>query len=599
MRGPGIRSLSTSIGGGPAPTKAKPQELNWTQYRGVSSRSVTDIEGLPTEWSDTKNVRWKAELPGRGASSPIVFEDRIYLTSCSGYGMSPTDRGAVELLKHHVFCMDRETGEFLWQRDIKGSPATQKLNQELLKHGFASSTPATDGDMVFTYFGCTGLFAFDKEGKLVWQTNLGLGNDYFGTSASVVIHDDLVIVNASIESNTVYAFQKDTGKAVWKIDDVNRSWSTPFIATVRGEDGAEDSLELLISEKDYLRGFDPKTGEELWRCDGVNDYVVSTPFVSNGIAYVHGGRTKQMMAIRIGGRGDVSETHKLWEVVEGANVPSSICLTGYIYLPMDNGIMQCFDMRSGKLVHRVRLPTKKVYSSTLLAEHKLYIPMEENGVMILQANSKLEEIAHNTFESDKNSVKASLAPSGNCLFLRNDEFLYCISNTTKEPKLITRNGIESEEELIVPTVPYDFDPATGRLRGYLLYLGTDEEQLHKIYLNPYLNVLTEEQTVKSKELIASKADEFTPYREQRRELLWNHMNSEAKDIDALNEEMAKIDKAVFQLSVDVRMGIKGMFSKEQMAQHMKDSAAWQKQNAEKIAKEKAAAAKAIEEAKKK
>ena len=595
----GIRSMSASMGGGAATGSDKPKVLNWTQYRGVDSQSITPIEGLPTQWSDTKNLLWKAELPGRGASSPIVFKDRIFLTAASGYGDSPTDRGAVALLKHHVLCMDRETGEYLWQRDIQGSPSTQKLNQELLRHGFASSTPATDGELVFAFFGCSGLFAFDKDGKLAWQVDVGSGNDYFGTSASLVIHNDLLIVNASIESGTVFAFKKDTGEAVWKIDGIDRSWSTPIVGIVPGVDGAPDAEELIINEENFIRGFDPKTGEELWHCKAINNYVVATPFVQDGIVYCHGGLTKQMMAIKIGGRGDVTETHKLWEVPEGANVPSPICLTGYIYLPLDNGIMQCFDMRSGMLVHRVRMPTKtKMYSSSLLSEDRLYIPLEDNGVMVIGANSKLETIAHNKFESDDNSMKTSLAPSGDRLFLRNDEFLYCIANTSEAPKLVELGGFKSEDDLIVVPPPYDYDAKTKRPRPYTLYLGTSKETLYKIYLNPYLNVLTDEQTVKSKEIINSKDAQFTAFREQRSDAIWKHMKSGEQDTTVLNEELSKIDKGTFKLMVETRNAIKKMFSKEQMAQHMKDAADWQAKNKERLAKEKATVDKALEEAKK-
>ncbi|MFK7770331.1 MAG: PQQ-binding-like beta-propeller repeat protein [Mariniblastus sp.] len=595
-KGPrGIRSLRANMGGA-QPASPEKQETNWTQYRGEKCQSITPIVGLPTEWSEKKNMLWRAELPGRGASSPVVFEDRVFLTSASGYGMSPTDRGAVKLLKHHVLCMDRDSGEYLWQRDIKGSPATQPLNQELLRHGFASSTPATDGKLVFTFFGCSGLFAFDTSGKLVWQADVGTGFNYFGTSASLMIHDDLLIVNASIESQTVFAFNKDTGEAVWKIDNIGRSWSMPVIGTAPAVDGREESEELIINEEYFIRGFNPKTGEELWHCEAIKNYVVATPFVQDGIVYCNGGLTKQMIAVKIGGRGDVTETHKVWEVPEGANVPSAICLTGYIYIPLDNGVMQCFDMRSGKLVHRFRMPTKKVYSSTLLADDLLYIPLEENGVMVLKANSKLEKVALNKIEGDDESMKTSLAPSGDRMFMRNDKYLYCISKTDEPPKMIELGGFKAKGDLIVPPIPYDFDVKTGRQKAYNLYLGTNKETLHKVYLNPYLNVLTDEQLVKSKQIINDKDGEFAEFRKQRSEAIWTHMKSGEQDATKLNEELTKIDKAVIKLSIETRNAIKKMFSKEQMAQHMKDAAEWQKKNKERIAKEKAEAEAAIKKA---
>ena len=321
--------------------------LAWPQFRGPDWQS-TAVDAQPlTKWSADRGVIWQAELPGRGSSTPIVVGDRIFLTAYSGYGISAKEPGEVDELVHHVMCLRRQSGETLWERHVRGSTIEQRLNPNLLNHGFASSTCVSDGQSVYAFFGVTGVYAFDLKGRMKWRNDVGFDTDNFGSSASLTLYQDLLIVNASIESQQIIAFDKNTGQAVWKIDDVIRSWSMPVIGkTADGQD------ELIISSTNVVRGFDPTSGELLWTCSGILDYVVPVPVVQNGIVYCNGGKTNQLMAIRLGGRGDVTETHKLWEARYGANVSSPLVHGGVVYLLSDGGLFQSFDAETGKTIKR-------------------------------------------------------------------------------------------------------------------------------------------------------------------------------------------------------------------------------------------------------
>jgi outer membrane protein assembly factor BamB len=524
---------------------------------------------MPTKWSPESGISWTTELPGRGSSSPITYQDNVFVTAATGYGNSAKEPGKVDDLVQHLLCLDAHNGSLRWKKSIKGSGLTMRLNENLLRHGFASSTPTTDGELVYAFFGQTGLFAFDLEGNLVWQADCGFGYNYFGSSASLTVYKDLLIVNASIESKSVFAFNKKTGEGVWRIEGIDRSWSMPVIGA--NKDGKD---ELVLMEEGFVRGYNPETGEELWHCEGVNNYVIATPFLYDGIAYCNGGIEKQMMAIRLGGSGDVTETHKLWEVPMGANVSSPIYLTGYVFLVADNGILQCFEAATGKLVSKSRLPTKsRFYASPLLAGDKLYFPLEDNGVYVCEASSKTEKVSHNQFDPDKNSLKASFAAGIDMsLLIRNDKKIYCFGKIT--PELIENKvaDFSDDSELIIPRPRYDFDKNTKRVRVYQYYIDLDPEICRMTVIAPYRSVITDEQKTEAYKIIN---DDFAPFDEMRQryaDARWAFLQSGSKDEDALIEKLKVIEKEATAYADKVRVKIKKLFSKEQMDQHLKEAA---------------------------
>lgn len=407
------------------------QAADWPQFRGPSGNATCQQGQVPTEWNSTKNIVWKTALPGRGASSPIVFGDRVFLTAYTGYGLADEaqagkEEGSKDELRLHVLSFDRQSGKQLWDESIPGSPDTQDITNRVADHGYATGTPVTDGKAVYAYFGVSGVVAYDYQGKLLWQARLGSNTAGFGSASSPVIFENLVIVNASIESDNLVALDKATGQEVWKVDSVNRSWSTPCIAEVPGGDP-----ELIINHQEIIRGINPRTGEELWNCRGIQDYVVPVPIAHEGIVYCLGGRSNRAIAVKLGGRGDVTKTHKLWEVTIGANVTSPVLYDGHLYWASDKAIANCLVAKTGEEVYRQRLPTRaRIYASIVRAGEHFFVTTRDQGVVVLAAKPEYEEVARNVIETDEGQVNASPAVCDGRIYLRTDGFLYCIGTTS-------------------------------------------------------------------------------------------------------------------------------------------------------------------------
>jgi outer membrane protein assembly factor BamB len=402
-------------------------DADWPQFRGPSGNGSASDQ-TPAKWSDAENIAWKTKIPGKGSSSPIVFGDQIFLTSYTGYGISPDDPGEKTELRLHTLCFDRGSGSLIWDKSIEASANEQPFSRRVADHGYASGTPACDGEVVCAFFGTSGAVGYDLAGNELWHnTDLGSKTAGFGTASSPVIHDGLVYVNASIESDTLFALDKKTGNVVWKKDNITKCWSTPCLAkNERGE------LELIINQKLTVYGLNPETGEVLWSCKGIEDYVVPVPIAQDGIIYCLGGRSNKAMAIRLGGRGDVTETHRLWLVNIGANVTSPVLHEGHLYWASDKGIANCLDAATGEPVFRERMPTKeRVYASIVRGGDKLYLTTRDSGVWVLAAKPVFEELALNRIKSDDSFVNASPAISNHQLLMRTDKFLYCIGSGAK------------------------------------------------------------------------------------------------------------------------------------------------------------------------
>jgi hypothetical protein len=400
---------------------------NWPQFRGPLGNATAEESRPPTQWSATENIAWKTPLPGRGSSSAAVWEDRIFLTAYTAYGVDDEEPGDKSDLVMHTLCLDRKTGKILWDKTIPGSPDTRNYAGQLTNHGYATATPATDGQIVVAFFGVSGAVAYDFAGNQLWTANVGSKTAGFGSASSPVLFGDLVYINASIESGTLFAFDKNTGKEVWKHRPINRSWSTPSIA-----EAGDGSFELVISHKDAILGFDPKSGEALWKCEGVDDYVVPVPVSHEGIVYCLGGRTNRAIAVKLGGRGDVTKTHRLWKANLGANVTSPVYYEGHLYWASDRAIANCLNAETGEEVYRKRLPTQaRIYASIIRAGRSLYMTTRDQGVVVLEAGPDYKEVARNTLlpEGDEVMFNASPAVAGDQLLFRTDRHLYCIGKT--------------------------------------------------------------------------------------------------------------------------------------------------------------------------
>jgi hypothetical protein len=389
---------------------------NWPQFRGPDGLGISQEENLPVEWSETENVAWKKGLPGYGSSSPIALNGKIYVTCYSGYGIRGRS-GRMEDLRLHVVCLDSKNGRIIWQKEI--APVLPE-SRRVRDHGYAAQTPATDGKHLYVFFGKSGVFKFDLDGNKIWQTSVGTKTHGWGCGTSPVLYDNLVIVNASVESNSLVAIDKNTGAQVWRTGGMNSSWNTPHL--VKTPDGKD---ELAVSVKDWILAFDPKTGEELWRCEGVHDYVCPSIISHKGVLYVLGGRSSKAIAVRTGGRGDVTDTHRLWQVDVGANVCSPVVHNGHLYWVSDrNRTAYCLSLADGSVKYAERIGPQP-YASALLADGRLYVVSRNGGTMVLAAKPRYEQLALNTLD-DESTFNASAIAYDGALYLRSDENLYCI-----------------------------------------------------------------------------------------------------------------------------------------------------------------------------
>jgi outer membrane protein assembly factor BamB len=241
----------------------------------------------------------------------------------------------------------------------------------------------------------------------------------------LLLYGNLLIVNASVESKSIVALDKTDGREVWRVEAMEQSWSTP--ALVETPEGA---TELVVSVKDRILGLDPANGDRLWECKGISDYVCPTVVAHEGVAYVVGGRKNTTIAVRAGGRGDVTETHRLWEIGRGSNVSSPVFHEGYLYWASDSrGIVYCANATSGEIAFEERLTPQagRIYASPLVADGKIYIISRDAGIFVLAAKPAFELLGH-VEPMDQSIHNASLIVGGGKLLLRTDEYLYCIGN---------------------------------------------------------------------------------------------------------------------------------------------------------------------------
>jgi outer membrane protein assembly factor BamB len=349
--------------------------------------------------------------------------DRVFITSYAGYGLTEGNPGEQQDLVRYICCYELTDGSLLWRMPTKPAlPETPYRGFQAL-HGYASSTPVSDGVSLFFFFGKSGAGGISVAGKPLWARKVGTGIHGWGSGTSPVLYNGLVIVNASVESESLVALEKATGKVAWRAEGMAQSWSTPALAET-----SEGSTELVVSVKNQILGFDPETGDQLWQCQGVKDYVCPSILAHDGVVYVIGGRKNTAIAVRVGGRGEVTDSHRVWEISRGSNVSSPVYHDGYLYWASDTrGIAYCVDAQTGEVVYEERLDPRpgRIYASPLLADGKIYHVSREAGVFILAAEPEFELVAH-VEPMDQSIHNASFSVGNGNLLLRTDEYLYCI-----------------------------------------------------------------------------------------------------------------------------------------------------------------------------
>ncbi|MCH8830999.1 MAG: PQQ-like beta-propeller repeat protein [Planctomycetes bacterium] len=382
---------------------------NWPAWRGPRGTGVTVETDLPLKWSSTENVTWKAPLPGEGNSVPIVWDDRVFV-SC------PIDQGRIRSL----ICFDRANGKQLWRKDVP-YPVKETAHRA---NPFCSGSPTTDGKRVYVSFGSAGVFAYDFNGKLVWHRKLGKLTHVFGQATTPVLYRNLLIVHRGPgEPTHIIALDKATGRTVWDRSERGRnhnlfgSWSTPVMVKT----GKGDVLVLSLPEE--IKAFDPATGKTLWFCKGLGTEIYTMAAVGDGFVVGISGHKGPAMAVRIGGRGDVTKTHRMWLTPRnGQRVGSAVIHNGYLFVANANGFAECLEAKTGKRVWRKRLGGT-LWGSMLLSGDRLYVGNQQGQFFVLAAGPEYRLIARNEM---KEHVKASLAPSDGQLFVHTYKNLYCI-----------------------------------------------------------------------------------------------------------------------------------------------------------------------------
>ncbi|TWT69638.1 outer membrane protein assembly factor BamB family protein [Crateriforma conspicua] len=395
----------------------------WNQFRG-SDFNRTSLTSVAKTW-DVGAIAWKTPLLGRGASSPVVFGDHIYLTAFTGYAVDKEQPGDPTKLVRHLFCFDAGTGQKLWQRSI-ADPSEKDIFSSwgTAKAGYASSSATTDESGVYVLFGASGVIAFDHDGIERWRTFVGDDTHEYPAGTSPIMYEDLVIVNASYECGDLIALHKEDGTEAWRQEGIEQAWNTPVIyQTVNGHD------ELAISAVGEIRAVDPRTGERRWHCEGFEEYVCPSITVQDGVLYAIGGRQGEALAVRSGGTGDVTDTHRMWKIAEGANVSSPVYQDGYLYWAKDKGgIAYCVNAGTGEVVYeqRFRPSSKEIYATPLLANGRLYYVSRENGIFVLAARPEYELLSHTDLGDDSLFAASPVLLADGSVLLRSDRFLYRI-----------------------------------------------------------------------------------------------------------------------------------------------------------------------------
>ena len=391
---------------------------DWPGFRGPQGDGVSRGADVPTQWSDEKNLKWKLPLPGKGFSSPVVVGKHVFVTAWSGSGRS---------VQRHLVCVDRETGKQLWSQKVDG--VSDGGDSGFAYHGQASHTPVCDGERIYAMFGSSGVFAYDLTGKKLWEKNMGSERlARFGSASSPILHGDTLIVTAGCESGSIRGLNKMTGEELWKseAESLSGSYSTPRLVKAPSGD-----YELLISVPYELWSLNPETGKLRWYAETKVDTAACPSLVEqDGIAYVIGGRGGGRTAVRIGGKGDVTENNVVWSLSGGSYVPSPILHNGHLYWINDSGIATVVDIKTGEQVTRKRI-SGRFYGSVVLVKDKIYAISRTDGTFVFKATPELEQIALNKFEDDSD-FSASPAISDGQLFIRSDAALYCITTSDSE-----------------------------------------------------------------------------------------------------------------------------------------------------------------------
>jgi len=395
---------------------------NWPQWRGPTLNGVSAETNLPVRWSPTENIAWKLALPAWSGSTPIVWSDRIFLNVAENGNLS-------------LWCVDRVKGVALWKQHVSGGDHRE------MKQNMSSPSPVTDGSNVWVMTGTGILKAFDFTGKELWardiQKDYGRFGLNWGYGSSPLLYEDSLYVQVlhgmrTDEPSYVLRISKANGRTIWRVERPTRARSeSPDSYTTPALVRYGNTAELVITGGDVVTGHDLSTGKELWRAYGLNPSndgsyrIVASPFVNGDIIYAPS-RERPMLALKPGGRGDVTTSHLLWSFNNGPDVPTPVSDGTYVYVVNDRGIMWCLDAKTGKEIYgRQRLRPSTYSGSFVLADGKLYITNEDGLTSVVRAGPKFELLAENNFDD---YTLSSPAISDGQIFIRTTGWLWAVGN---------------------------------------------------------------------------------------------------------------------------------------------------------------------------
>lgn len=427
---------------------------SWPHWRGPHSTGVAEDGDPPIRWSETENVCWKTRIPGRGNASPIVWRDLVFVLTVSEpapatiadsrWGGNLVPDGPVEF---QVVALDRDTGQISWSTTARTAIPREKTHA---RSSWAPASATTDGEVLIASFGSNGIFAFDLKGEMKWQRDFGESRvSGVGEGSSPVIHRDSVVINWDHYGDSfIIALDRLTGETRWRRErDEPVSWSTPLVVEADGR------TQVIVNATRRIRSYDLTTGEEIWSVSGMTSNVIPTPSYANGLVYLMSGfRDHALMAVRLrGARGDLDGSDAIvWSHRRDTSfLPSGLTYDdAYYFLKVNSGILTSLDAKTGQLIFGpTRLPgIQEVYASPVGAAGRIYITATDGTTLVLKKGPELEVLATNTLDD---GFDASAAVAGRQLFLRGQEFLYCLEE--RQAPRIRQDRVPEADPVSQPT----------------------------------------------------------------------------------------------------------------------------------------------------
>jgi outer membrane protein assembly factor BamB len=404
----------------PALPKPAPSKGSWPSFRGPNASGIAEGQHLPETWNGTtgEHILWRTPIPGLAHSSPIVWGDRVFVTTAIssrpnasfkpglyGDGDASDDNSPHKWV---LYAIDKRTGKIAWERTAFEGPPRNKRH---IKSTYASASPATDGRIVVAWFGSQGVFAYDVTGTPLWSVDLGrvdmgaydIPSFEWGPASSPIIWNDLVILQVDTQADSfLLALDTATGRTIWKTDrDELPSWGTPTVITTRNGD------ELVTNASNFIRGYDPRTGKELWRLGGSSKITAPTPFAAGDLIFVASGRgpERPIFAIRPGARGDITLAQEqtsskavAWSKTgRGSYMPTPLAYDGVLYVLANNGVFDAYDLQTGREIYRHRLePVGSGFSaSPVAAAGRIYLSGEDGDIIVVAAGREFRQIGVN------------------------------------------------------------------------------------------------------------------------------------------------------------------------------------------------------------